>query len=1042
MGYLNTKEPRTFILSIAITEYTFADNLPNAIRDANSIIKVLEAKYKIAKTWSLKDEDVTENSIKKTFSEIKEIITPEDALLILYNGHGIIKGRSEKAYWLFHNSNPDTETNLYKCLDFIDEINELEIKDIALLVNSCFAGNIFYQDGFRENKYDDGSNKSRILFTAGRKYETVRDSNAYNDLNSNFTKSIIEILSDNEDSYELFLLNIIVYVYSQFDKNDYGSIPRYGSFKEDAGGQFILYLKEDRQIIWAETLNRNNIEGYDNFLQKFSSGLYLDIAKDNRAILITERNQWFETLNQINSTIQAFKKDKKVSEYIANQSETISNQIKTLKETVSNHLENNTKWEKLTDITNSQRTPLDKKIAALDTFIKSNPNGEYSRRAIEMRKNIKDRINEDKLWEEAKSKRGSFSNRKNKIISYIYQNKYGRYFIEAEKKLRDISLYIDACSKIENKNLEEGRKLLNDYLRKFPEGDYKKNVTDELDKVGIQARAKDIKIRFEDAKNGNNLLNIEEIIGEIEGFTDKNEQEENKGVLEEATKILEKYHSEKQAAFEKAKNNQNVYDLKDFINTYKDDEITNELVDEIDNILYAKEEALFDDAEGEKTIAAYQDYLNEFTEEDDRFYKRAYERIEELKFYNGLKSKEEYQEYLFMYSVNGLMLNEANKHIQQIKYDDEKKLNFETVIKSELDDKTKLLKIHEDYLEKYDEDKDDKYLAIEEQTNKLDLTLKAERLFEEIQKAKINKEKLSLCLFYKRKYSEEEGIDKVNNIKLELEKLLKSEDAFEITKEEMTIEAFEDYKQKHQENHKAADDYIDYLNAKAICSKESFNAYIQKYDNNGFNIAKAKDGLNYLKALETNETLPLYQYIENSIEKEFEELAKREIDRLDEEKEVETAFKDANILNTIKGYSEYLRRHGKKNEDYANLIIDKRNKLKRNQEDSDMFKDAKESKDVSPLSTYIDEYGTKGLYFDEAVRLKRERESGITEKNIDIAEKIDKHNDTIMSLIQYLEKSTSHNTNIMQATQKNTFRIIVGIIIGFIAIMLLFLFFK
>lgn len=1022
MIQLNSKPSKTYLFSIAIGDYTYLDKLPNATKDAREIIKVLLKKYKIEDVWQLEDGQVNSNSIRETFIKIKKKIKPEDSLLIIYNGHGAIKGRGEKAYWQFQSSKKDLENTWYKCSDFFDEMTELDIEHIALLVNSCFSGNLFHQDGFNTNKYDRGlGKKSRVLLTAGLKNQLTLDKYSYTENNSPFCSALIEILSNNKDQYELFLLNIVSYIHSKFDKKNYGSTPRYGTFKGNEGGQFILYLKEDIEVIWKQTLELNTIEAYDSFMQKFKEGALVKEAEKLKSQLVEERSKWSEALNEINNIINKFI-DKKNSPIILTQSEKILKQIKDLKTKLNKSVETNNEWEELMKVNNSSKNHYEK-IKALEEFISNNRKSDYNSLANDILANLKNKVEEESLWKDINNRTGkSPINIKRGFIEYIYKYKYGLYIGEANQKLRDISLYIEAKELVDNKHdLAEGRKLLEEYKKKFPEGLYLKKVEKELNKVSIEAQAKKIKLEFEEAKRENNLHVLYDLVDQIKGFNE-DEQEANKEVFVEAQKMIKEYEEMRSTQYERAIQSNRAIDLKFFIEQYSNDQLANTLVEEIKELLYNKEEKMFYNAESEKTIDSFHLYKNEF-EEGDNFYDKVIDRIKELEFYFSLNEKQQYKEYIDLYKDNGLMLKEAKDHINRIEFDELKQSKYETALRSES------IALCQQYLDDYEEYKDENWYEIESKFKKLDYVIRAQKLFEEIIQAKDIKEKLGLCNSYITKYKDSGNIEEVRQIQLNIQDDLDCDEAFEIALKEMSIEVLENYKVNYSKNHDKADDFIEYLHAKSLNTKKAYEAYINKYQKEGLNTLKAKDAIEYLDVLSYNKIEPIYNYLRTSTEKEFSKEANERIRELEALKELEEEFQKAKDEHAIENYSRYLRLYGEKNKEYRDIIIEELSKLKREKQDNEEFKAAKESGKAQPLADYIGKYGESGLNIIEATKLFRERNLGITEKDINVLQKMDENSLAIRSLGEELR-------NMKKSTQRIFYVILLILVTAMIIILL------
>lgn len=999
MNGVNISRPKTFVFSIAIEDYAFLSILPNAVNDSNAIIKVLCDKYKIGNVWQLENDEVTPNTIKDSFLKIKDVLRPEDSLLVIYNGHGTIKGKGEIAYWQFRDSKERDENTWYKCSDFFDEMTELDVANIALFVNSCFSGNLFHQDGVNTSKYDEGrGKKTRALFTAGLRNEATIDKYDSNK-NSPFASAFIEVLSNNKDQHELYLLNIVSYIYSKFNKNDYGSIPRYGTFKGDDGGQFILYLREDIEEAWGKSLKENTIEAFDNFIQKFGESKYFKDAENRKNLLMQERQNWISVLDKTTELIKPFVQEAS-NKKVAEQASKFLDAIKTKRAELSKGVVVSDDWQKLIKLNNSN-VANSKKIDEFKNFIANNNTSDYIPLAENTLDRLEKKVKEEELWNEINNRRGkSLIHIKRGFIQYIHEHTYsGRYMFEANQNLRDISLWIEVDEQIRNKqDLDEGRKKLYEYKAKFPQGLYIRQAEKELSKISIEAQAKKIKAEFEEAKGSDDLNKLLELIEDIENFSDENELAANRYVLDEAKEIIKAYENKKSEEYKKVIENKRVLDLKHFLKLYNDDNFASEEVENVSVLLYEKEQAMYYKAEAEKTIDSFMAYMNEF-DDGDNFYDKAKERIEELRLFFSLKNKKEFQDYIKEYVGNGLMLVEAREKIAEIEYEEHKQKKFEDAISMNSID------LYLEYLDSYENDKDKRWYEIESSFKKIELEIKSDKHFKEINKTLDNKNKLSLCISYLNKYVGEKHFEEVQSIKNEIEEIIESKNALDNAINKSDIKLLEEYKQKHSYNIQLADDHIDYLSAKIEKTKKAFLGYLEKYNESGVNVPKAKDAIRYLEALSSREIEHLYEYVSDSLEKEFYDEAQEKIKELEEIKEIENEFKVANEKSTIEAYSRFIRLHGEKDKYKRDLIIEKMSDLKRRKQDNEDFQAAKESGEAQPLAKYIGKYGESGLNIVEATDLFRKRKLGVTEREVSVSNKVDE----ISMLANELRKSTQRN---------------------------------
>ena len=684
---------------------------------------------------------------------------------------------------------------------------------------------------------------------------------------------------------------------------------------------------------------------------------------------------------------------------VAEQASMFFNIIQTKRDGLTKGVVVNDDWQKLMELNNSN-VANSKKIGELKKFIANNNSSDYIPLAEKILENLENKVKEEELWSEINNKRGkSLIHIKRGFIQYIHEHTYGRYIFEANQNLRDISLWIEVDEQIRNKqDLDEGRKKLYEYKAKFPQGLYIRQAEKELSKISIEAQAKKIKTEFEEAKESDDLNKVLELIEEIENFRDENEIAANRDVLDKAKDIIKAYEDKKNEEHKKVIESKRVLDLKHFLKLYSDDNLASEEVESVSLIFYEKEQAMYYEAEAEKTIDSFMAYMDEF-DNGDNFYDKAKERIEELELYFSLKDKKEFQSYMKEYAGKGLMLAEASEKIAAIEYEEHKQKKFEDAMSMNSID------LYLEYLDSYENDKDERWHEIESSFKKLELEIKADKHFQEIDKTLDEKSKLSLCISYLTKYEGEKHFEEVQLMKKEVEEIIESRNALDDAINKSDIKLFEEYKQKHSYNIQLADDHIDYLSAKIKKTKEAFLGYLEKYNESGVNVAKAKDAIRYLEALSSREIEHLYEYVSDSVEKEFYDEAQEKIKELEEIKEIENEFKVANEKSTIEAYSRFIRLYGEKDKDKRDLIIEKLSDLKRRKQDNEDFQAAKESGEAQPLAKYIGKYGESGLNIVEATDLFRKRKLGITEREVSVSNKVDE----ISMLAKELRKSTQRN---------------------------------
>lgn len=139
--------PKYHALIVGINSYKHWQNLRQAREDAETVAGILESQYGFSDVQTLFDEEATKSSIVRALRALTKKLTPDDALLIYFAGHGYYDKLLNKGYWVptearerdgtdpaigdwFHN------TNLKEYLDVMDARHVLVVSD------SCFGGSL------------------------------------------------------------------------------------------------------------------------------------------------------------------------------------------------------------------------------------------------------------------------------------------------------------------------------------------------------------------------------------------------------------------------------------------------------------------------------------------------------------------------------------------------------------------------------------------------------------------------------------------------------------------------------------------------------------------------------------------------------------------------------------------------------------------------------------------------------------------------------------------------------------------------------------
>jgi len=1020
----------TYVISIASGEYINLPPLPNALKDAKKIINALEKDYEVIIFKELHD-NVEAILIEQTFQELQEVIEPEDNLLILYNGHGVVSRKDGLVYWQFKNCFLKNESTWYKCANIFDKIRRLKkVEGIALFVNACYSGNIFSQDGIMTNRYDSGGKRSRILFTSGIKEEKVQ-------YNNPFASLIADALEKNKNNLQLSLRRIIDYTITNFEEDDFLSKPRSGFFREDEGGDFLLYSKNKEDAIWEKTKILNTIKGYENFIEQFPDGKYHEKAESNRLLLVEEESSWIQTVDRISSQLIDFQKREKLSKSIDGKIKTILPQIEKLKNNINDQVVDYEVWKGVRAIINQHGTSIDKKIEAVNKFITDYPHNIYREGAEQKRNNLIKKQKAERHWNSI-PRRSGFNNidvRRSMLYEHI-DLYYGssRHIDNAYSKFNGIKLLEKAILEKENGNLKISKALFNRYLEDFPNKEYTSYVRKLLDESKLKEFAEGIEKDLNIAIKENAIAKIFDVVDFIKGLGREDEKNATKGSYNIALAEKQKYELNREIDYEKAIKSNRIINFREFISKYINDEISAEYVGEMKMVLNDKDIELFNIGEYEtKNIDDFLFYIDELGKEGFH-YENAQDRVKELKYFSSLTNKEEYEDYLTEYK-NGLVREEAEKRIVQFEAEEKQQIRFEEAINSNSIEK------FQSYLTDYLHKKDERWEEINKKFQTLKEREKEDSLFSKINEVKgIEQHKLchEYLSFFKEKYRSNEIVLIKEKVKNEID----CDEAFEAAVEIMTIESFRNFKQEYTSgrNHDKADDYIIYLIAKQSKKREDFQNYLKIYkEKNGLNIKKAADGLLFLDALDTKTIGALHNYLENSPIQEFKDDALESIKELKLVSEMNKAIQniknfEGSLDDEIKLCSNFSNTYKGNNQEFDEFIAKRWSELKRNKDDDKEFMDAKEKREISLLTSYMDKYGEHGRHFEEAAKLVYEIKSGLKPKDKEVL-------NTIKDLVDKMKQSENEKA-ITRNADNRKFNLLFGAFMLFMIAVLILLYVK
>ncbi|MBB2144381.1 hypothetical protein GM921_02695 [Pedobacter sp. LMG 31464] len=236
------KQGKNYAVFIASQNYDDATipSLENPIADAIKLKLILKNNYNFSEDNIYNLFNPQRDDFKKKFLELKEVLQPEDNLVIFYAGHGIWVDKEKKGYWLLTDALRNDVNTWVPNKQVLDMIAELPARHTLLITDACFSGSVFKSRGLGADApaamKEMDSKITRVAITSGNDTE-VPDVSV-------FMKYLVKALSENKEKYltaqKMFITQIIEAVMTE-SKTE----PRYGTLElaGHVGGDFIFSKK-------------------------------------------------------------------------------------------------------------------------------------------------------------------------------------------------------------------------------------------------------------------------------------------------------------------------------------------------------------------------------------------------------------------------------------------------------------------------------------------------------------------------------------------------------------------------------------------------------------------------------------------------------------------------------------------------------------------------------------------------------------------------------------------------------------------------------
>jgi hypothetical protein len=230
-----------YALIIAVEEYDDPDinDLDQPVDDATRFTTMLNKEYNFEREDITFLRNPTKADIIGTLHGMRNVIGPEDNLLIYYAGHGLWDEEMSTGYWLPKDATKNNPVNWLPNTDLTNYLNVLKSKHTLLIADACFSGGIFVSRA----AFNNVMSVEKLYKLTSRKAMTSGTLNEVPD-KSVFIEYLLKRLESNRKKYLSS-----EQLYSSMKEavmNNSPNIPRYGTIQNvgDEGGDFIFIRRD------------------------------------------------------------------------------------------------------------------------------------------------------------------------------------------------------------------------------------------------------------------------------------------------------------------------------------------------------------------------------------------------------------------------------------------------------------------------------------------------------------------------------------------------------------------------------------------------------------------------------------------------------------------------------------------------------------------------------------------------------------------------------------------------------------------------------
>ena len=302
----NLGKGKSYFLGIGIDEYNFFSNLNCAVKDVKDILRLLEERYDIDKSYTLFNNKATFKEIIRIFHGLIKEVTPKDKLLIYFSGHGYKDMESDRGYWLPQDAAEEQFDTFLPNSRIRQFLEDIKAKHILLISDSCFSGTLLewrtMKSGLTTKLEEFENINSRWVLCSGRDDEVVADGKPGG--NSPFATGVISTLTKNRDyKLNVQMFGEIVFRNVNFRYNQLANCSPY-NIAGHKGGQYIFILKNSIEAEWHKTLSIDSEDAYSSFVRNYPKSNYAKEAMKRISLRKAEITAWLNASET--DTVEAY----------------------------------------------------------------------------------------------------------------------------------------------------------------------------------------------------------------------------------------------------------------------------------------------------------------------------------------------------------------------------------------------------------------------------------------------------------------------------------------------------------------------------------------------------------------------------------------------------------------------------------------------------------------------------------------------------------------------------------------------------------------